>query len=108
MMKSWSSDQQVERIPTEPKLGFASTRDMVDMQIMRGLCANGIPFNVLRNPQFCEMVKAINKASKDYKPLSFEKARTTLLNECKMGVEKDLFPIRDTWHTQGVSIVSDG
>ena len=25
-------------------------REMVDLKIMRGLCANGIPFNVLRNP----------------------------------------------------------
>ncbi|KAL4579421.1 hypothetical protein LXL04_015567 [Taraxacum kok-saghyz] len=35
---------------------------MVDSKIERGLCANGIPFNVLRNPQFIKMVSAINKA----------------------------------------------
>ncbi|KAL4589864.1 hypothetical protein LXL04_002775 [Taraxacum kok-saghyz] len=37
-------------------------RDEVDMKIVRGLCANGIPFNVLRNPQFLEMIQAIQKA----------------------------------------------
>ena len=36
-------------------------RDEVDMKIIRGLCANGIPFNVLRNPQFLEMIQAIRK-----------------------------------------------
>ncbi|KAF2300455.1 hypothetical protein GH714_013512 [Hevea brasiliensis] len=75
---------------------------------MRGLCANGIPFNVLRNPQFCEMITAINNAPKGYKAPSYEKARTVLLDECKRDVEKDLAMIKDTWYTQGVSIVSDG
>ena len=83
-------------------------RDMVDMRVMRGLCANGIPFNVLRNPQFHEMVSAINKGPKGYKAPSYEKARTTLLDECKRNVEKDLIPVKDTWYSHGVSIVSDG
>ena len=63
---------------------------------MRGLCANGIPFNVLRNPQFVEMVTTINRAPQGYKAPSFEKARTVLLDECKRNVEKDLSPIQDT------------
>ncbi|KAK2457259.1 hypothetical protein QL285_004554 [Trifolium repens] len=83
-------------------------RDAVDMKIIRGLCANGIPFNVLRNPQFVEMVMAINKGPEGYKPPSSEKARTTLLDECKRHVDKDLAPIKDTWYHHGVSIVSDG
>ncbi|XP_076941570.1 uncharacterized protein LOC143611191 [Bidens hawaiensis] len=83
-------------------------RNQVDMKIMRGICANAIPFNVLRNPQFLEMVSAINKAPKTYKPPSSERARTVLLDECVRDVEKDMTPIKDTWYTQGVSIVSDG
>ncbi|XP_052170425.1 uncharacterized protein LOC127786803 [Diospyros lotus] len=83
-------------------------REQVDLKVMRGLCANGIPFNVLRNPQFVEMVTAINRGPKGYKAPSFEKARTVLLDECKRNVEKDLSPIQDTWYSQGVSIVSDG
>ncbi|KAF2289511.1 hypothetical protein GH714_036765 [Hevea brasiliensis] len=83
-------------------------RDAVDLKVMRGLCANGIPFNVLRNPQFCEMIIAINNAPKGYKAPSYEKARTILSDECKRDVEKDLAMIKDTWYTQGVSIVSDG
>jgi hypothetical protein len=83
-------------------------RDAVDMKIMRALCANGIPFNVLRNPQFVEMVTAINSGPKGYKPPSSEKARTNLLDECQRSVDKDLAPIKDTWYHHGVSIVSDG
>ncbi|XP_022003418.2 uncharacterized protein LOC110900866 [Helianthus annuus] len=83
-------------------------RNEVDLKIIRGLCANGIPFNVLRNPQFLEMVSAIKKAPDGYKPPSSEKARTTLLDACVRDVEKELAPVKDTWYTQGVSIVSDG
>ncbi|XP_076930748.1 uncharacterized protein LOC143595669 [Bidens hawaiensis] len=43
-----------------------------------------------------------------YKPPSSEKARTVLLDECVRDVEKELAPVKDTWYTQGVSIVSDG
>jgi hypothetical protein len=83
-------------------------RNAVDMKIIRGLCANGIPFNVLRNPQFQEMISAIKNAPDGYKPPSTEKARTNLLDECVRDVEKELTPFKDTWYTQGVSIVSDG
>ncbi|KAD2804918.1 hypothetical protein E3N88_38295 [Mikania micrantha] len=93
--------------PIEQAFG-AMERNQVDMKIMRGLCANGIPFNVLRSPQFLEMVSAINKAPPCYKPPSSEKARTVLLDECVREVEKELTPVKDTWYSQGVSIVSDG
>ncbi|KAF2286305.1 hypothetical protein GH714_013692 [Hevea brasiliensis] len=83
-------------------------RDMVDLKVMKGLCANGIPFNVLRNPQFCEMVTATNNAPKRYKAPSYEKERTILLDGCKRDVKKHLAPVKDTLYTQGVSIVSDG
>lgn len=80
---------------------------MVDLKVVRGLCANGIPINVLRNPHFQEMVSAINRAPSGYKSPSSEKARTVLLNECVRDVEKDLIPFKDTWDSQGISIVSD-
>ncbi|XP_039819268.1 uncharacterized protein LOC120681712 [Panicum virgatum] len=83
-------------------------RDAVDMAIMQCLCANGIPFNVLRSPQWSEMVAAINKGPKGDKSPSSEKARTSLLDACKRNVEQDLGALKNTWHTHGVSIVSDG
>ncbi|KAI3790548.1 hypothetical protein L2E82_03661 [Cichorium intybus] len=83
-------------------------RTMVDMKIIRGLCANGLPFNVLRNPQFIEMINAIKKSPDGYKPPSSEKARTVLLDECVRDIDKDLIQVKDTWYTQGVSLISDG
>ena len=34
--------------------------------------------------------------------------RTVLVDECVRDVDKDLTQVKDTWYTQGVSIVSDG
>ncbi|GMI89573.1 hypothetical protein HRI_002626600 [Hibiscus trionum] len=80
----------------------------VDILIVRALCANGIPFNVLRNPNFLAMLKGVNQAPKGYKPPSFDRARTTLVDECQRQLEKELTPVKDTWTTQRTSIVSDG
>lgn len=83
-------------------------RHEVDMAIMRFLCANGIPFNVLRSPEMVSMTQAIKNALKDYKPPSADRARTSLLDDCKREVERQCIPITETWTTQGTSIVSDG
>ncbi|KAK8533798.1 hypothetical protein V6N12_047202 [Hibiscus sabdariffa] len=40
----------------------------VDILIVRAIYANGIPLNVLRNPDFLTMLKGVNQAPKDYKP----------------------------------------
>ncbi|KAE8704288.1 hypothetical protein F3Y22_tig00110458pilonHSYRG00438 [Hibiscus syriacus] len=71
-------------------------RSAIDLKIVRALCANGILFNVLRNPQFCEMINAIRKAPEGYKAPSSEKARTVLPDECVRDVENDLTPFKDT------------
>jgi hypothetical protein len=47
-------------------------RESVYMAITKILCANDIPFNVLRSPQFSEMVMAIRNGPKDYKGPSSE------------------------------------
>ncbi|KAL4590475.1 hypothetical protein LXL04_003405 [Taraxacum kok-saghyz] len=83
-------------------------RNMVDMKIIKGLCTNGIPFNVLRNLQFIEIVNAMKKASDGYKSPYGEKVRTVLFDECVRDFDKDLIQVKDTWYTQGVSVVSDG
>ncbi|WJX88417.1 hypothetical protein P8452_70511 [Trifolium repens] len=61
----------------------------------------------LRNPQFEEMVMAINNGPKGYIPPSLEKARTILLDECKRYIDKDLAHIKDTCYYHGISFVSD-
>lgn len=73
------------------------SRHDADMKIVKFLCANDIPFNVLRSPQFAGMVTAINKASSGYKGPSSKKARTTQLDACKRSVEHDLAIVKSTW-----------
>ncbi|GMJ06905.1 hypothetical protein like AT1G43260 [Hibiscus trionum] len=83
-------------------------REAVDLKIMRCLCANAIAFNCFRSPQWHEMVQEISQSPKGYKSPSFEKARTSLLDECYRNVEKELAPVKDTWYIHGVSVASDG
>lgn len=83
-------------------------RNAVDLKVMKALCANGIPFNVLRNPHFLEMISALRKAPAGYKAPSSGKGRNVLLDECVRDIEKDLTPFKDTWYSQGISIVFDG
>jgi hypothetical protein len=82
-------------------------RDDVDHKIIRFLCANGIPFNVLRSPYWEEMISAVSKVP-GYKPPSYEKARTTLLDSEKECVHRELNEFREKFEEFGVSIVSDG
>ncbi|KAK1391295.1 DUF659 domain-containing protein [Heracleum sosnowskyi] len=83
-------------------------RHEVDMTVLRFLCANGIPFNVLRSPEMVSMTNAMKNAPKDYKPPSYDRARTSLLDDCRREVEKQCIPVSETWTRQGTSIVSDG
>ncbi|KAK8500063.1 hypothetical protein V6N12_037923 [Hibiscus sabdariffa] len=54
------------------------------------------------------MLKAVNQAPKDYKPPLFDQARTTLVDECRRDLEKELTPVKDTWTINGTFIVFDG
>ncbi|KAL6511650.1 hypothetical protein OROGR_021247 [Orobanche gracilis] len=93
--------------PIEKAFGVVERHD-VDIAIERFLCANGIPFNVLRSPEMASMTSAIKNAPKDYKHPSADRARTSLLDDCKREFEKECVSVSDTWSTQGTSIVSDG
>jgi hypothetical protein len=99
MKKEGSSSSKVASIKIQTPLADAFSmmeRDVVDMAIMRYLCANGIPFNILRSPRWSKMVATINRAPKRYKSPTSEKARTTLLDACKRNVVQDLAPVRNT------------
>ena len=55
------------------------------------------------------MCRALTQiAPSRYVPPGSEKLRTTLLTKAKKEVDKMLEPIKSTWPTSGVSIVSDG
>lgn len=64
-------------------------RDMVDMKVVKCLCANGLLFNLLRSPSFHEMISAADRAG--YKAPSYEKTGTTLLDDCKRILKKIFF-----------------
>ncbi|KAF8405303.1 hypothetical protein HHK36_010206 [Tetracentron sinense] len=82
-------------------------REDIDYEVVRFLCANGIPFNVLRSPYWDEMVSAISTMP-GYKAPSYEKTRTVLLDNEKERVRRSLDPFTEKWPTNGLSIVSDG
>jgi len=74
-------------------------RYSVNFKVIQALCASGIPFNVMRNPVSQDIARAINYAPKEYKLPSFDNACTTLWDECKRDVEKDLALLQDTWYS---------
>ncbi|KAL9232960.1 hypothetical protein vseg_008013 [Gypsophila vaccaria] len=71
-------------------------RYQLDVLVVRALCANGIPFNVLRNPEWIAMMRGISHGPSDYKLSSFDKARTTLLDEVHRKLTRVLAPMKDT------------
>jgi len=69
-------------------------REIVGLKIMKELCSAGVPFTTLRNLEFADMLVAVNKEPKDDKPPSYVKARTSLLDECKINLQRYLIPIK--------------
>jgi hypothetical protein len=83
-------------------------RDEVDLTIAFFFYLNFISFNVARSPMFVEMCRAlVEEAPTWYVPPGSEKLRTTLLGKAKKEVDKILQPIKSTWVSSGVNIVSD-
>ena len=83
-------------------------RDRADEAIARCLYANGLSFNLVRSPYWKEMVAAIKESPADYTSPGYEKLRTTLLQQEKAHIERALQPIKKSWKTSGLTIVSDG
>eukprot|EP01018_Ginkgo_biloba_P040755 Gb_13499 [translate_table: standard] len=83
-------------------------REDVDSRVASCIYACGISFNAVHSPYWQDMVRAINDGPKGYKTPSFEKVRTTLLTKEKSLLEQSIEPIRASWWTTGVSIISDG
>ena len=79
----------------------------MDLTIAFDFYLNFISFNVAQSPLFIEMCRGlVERAPTGYVPPGLEKLRTTLLVKSKE-VDKILEPIRSTWPSSGVSIVSD-
>eukprot|EP00253_Pinus_taeda_P002383 PITA_02383 len=90
------------------KLVNVQPREETDSRVVRCIYACGIPFNVVRSPYWQDMIRSINKAPQGYEGPNYEKVRTQLLKNEKELVEDILAPIRSSWSSSGVTIVSDG
>ncbi|ERN08417.1 hypothetical protein AMTR_s03489p00005840, partial [Amborella trichopoda] len=86
----------------------AHAREDVDAAIARCFYAHGISFNVVKGPQFQEMIYAINNAPKGYVPPKYERLRTSLLDKERSQIDNKLGALRNELPTYGVSIISDG
>ncbi|PWZ40492.1 hypothetical protein Zm00014a_028394 [Zea mays] len=84
-------------------------RRQLDELIARMFYTGGLPFNLARNPYFRKaFMFATNNPIGGYVPPSYNKLRTTLLVQERTHVERMLQPLKETWSSKGVSIVSDG
>ena len=84
-------------------------RSQLDELIARMFYTAGLPFNLARNPYFRKaFIFAANHPIGGYVPPSYNKLRTTLLVQEKTNVERLMQPIKATWNSKGLSIVSDG
>ncbi|GJR08978.1 putative zinc transporter protein [Tanacetum coccineum] len=85
------------------------TRAQLDQEIARMFYTGGLSFNLARNPYYMRAFTfAANHNLGGYVPASYNKLRTTLVQQEKANVERLLQPIKDTWKEREVSIVTDG
>uniref|UniRef100_A0A803M195 DUF659 domain-containing protein n=2 Tax=Chenopodium quinoa TaxID=63459 RepID=A0A803M195_CHEQI len=85
------------------------SRDHLDSEIARMFYKGGLPFNLARNPYYVSSYTyAVKSNLSSYKPPRYTKLRTTLLNKETENVDRLLQPVKATWKTNGVTIVSDG
>lgn len=100
-----------KRKPDNPILGCFNmqARKHLDSLIARMFYTGGLPFNLARNPYFVESYTyAANNTIPGFKPPGYHKLRTTLLDDEKQNINRLLEPIKGSWKSKGVSIVSDG
>lgn len=104
---SQGSSLALSYVSSFEKEPFVQDADEVDSMVIRCLCANGIPFNVLRSPYWEEMVLAISKEL-GYRSPSCERASTILLQNERVRVERELDDFKLKWSHYGISILSIG
>jgi Protein of unknown function (DUF 659) len=86
-----------------------ATRNEIDEEISRAFYTGCPSFNFARNPHFIKSYQILsNSGVKGYKPPSYNKIRTTLLDRERVHVDRLLEPLKSTWTRKGVSIVCDG
>ncbi|KAJ4791668.1 HAT dimerization domain-containing protein-like [Rhynchospora pubera] len=86
-----------------------AARNEIDEEVARIFYTGCPSFNLAKNPHFIKSYVMLSESGiKGYKPPSYNKIRTTLLDRERVHVDRLLQPIRSTWARKGVSIVCDG
>lgn len=67
-----------------------------------------IPFNVARSPYWRGMVEAIAACGQGFKAPTYYDLRGPLLDEAVQDIQTLLHKQRESWHTSGCTIMSDG
>jgi hypothetical protein len=83
-------------------------REEVESRVARAIFACGIPINVVQSPCWQDLVRAINTSPQGFKGPNYEKLKTILLKKERLLLDDVLKPIRSSWGSTRVSIISDG
>jgi hypothetical protein len=83
-------------------------KELTDSAVAQFFYANGISFNVAKNPYFKRMVEALKCAPAGYKPPGINPLRETLLDKETERVKLQLLPFTDSLKTTGCTVTSDG
>ena len=84
-------------------------RDEVDKETARMIYASTLPFSLVKNPYFRRFcLRLSNSRVFGYVPPTYNRMRTTLLEQEKSHVNFLLQSFRDSWKKKGVSLCSDG
>ena len=86
-----------------------NARNEIDEEIGRMFYTGCPSFNLARNPHFIKAFQlCADRKVVGYRPPSYNRLRTSILDKEKSHVDKLLSAIKETWKGKGVSIVSDG
>ena len=84
-------------------------RDEVDKEMAHMIYASTLPFSLVKNPYFRRFcLRLSNSRVADYVRPTYNRMRTTLLENEKSHVNFLLQSFRDSWKKKGVSLCSDG
>ncbi|WOL06775.1 hypothetical protein Cni_G15509 [Canna indica] len=83
-------------------------RDAVVRDICRCIYGNALPFNLVRNPYFINMVKSISEYGRGLKPPTYHEVRVSYLKKEVDIVHANLEKYKLEWKKTGCTLMSDG
>nr|KYP43790.1 hypothetical protein KK1_034770 [Cajanus cajan] len=83
-------------------------RDVVIQEICNCIYGNALPFNLVRNPLFIQMLKVIGEYGKGLKPPTFHEVRVSFLKKVIDNIQKNLEKYKSKWEKWGCTLMCDG